>query len=248
MLDGQAGRTGSAWPEYTGDNMCDPEADQLHLHHTALDRRLGIRGYIPEVMDVLKCHQDIQVGRGTGLMLKYAATYLPKFSDGPGKELMDDSSSGYGAARRVLFTFHPGEPAMWMLLAAQNFPMFFMGGTMTPLVAPHPGMPKKPGYVTLYETAQWRGEMCLLEYLRKVNKQGGILEHIRKAHKKADDGTTLENFALRYETFGEKVIAAEMVSISNDKRLDCNCMCCKWFFQNLSCSMGVGLLSQDCQS
>ena len=226
VLDGQAGRTGSAWPEHAGDNMCDPETDQLHLHHTALDRRLGIRGYIPEVMDVLKCHQDIQVGRGTGLMLKYAATYLPKFSDGPGKELMDDSSSGYGAARRVLFTFHPGEPEMWMLLAAQNFPMFFMGGTLMPIVAPHPGMPKKPGYVNLYEAAQWRGEMCLLEYLRKVNKKGGILEHIRKAHKKADDGATLENFALRCETFGEKVIAAEMVSMSNDKRLDCDSMCC----------------------
>ena len=63
-------------------------------------------------------------------MLKYAATYLHKFSDGPG-----------------LFTFHPGEPEMWLLLASQTFPMFFLGGTMRPIIAPHPGMLAKPEYV-----------------------------------------------------------------------------------------------------
>ena len=217
VLDGQTGRTGSGWPLHAAPNQYDAEQDRLRLHHTALDKRLGVRGYIPAVLDVLKCHQDLQVGRGSGLMLKYTATYLPKFSDGPGKELMDDSSSAYAAARRVLFTYHPGEPEMWLHLANQNFPLFFMGGTIRPIIAPHPGMAEKPEYVRQYEAAEWRGEMTLLEYLRKVNDKGAILEHIRKAHRESGGGVSLETFAVRFEPFGEKVIAAEMVSMLNDK-------------------------------
>ena len=208
VLDGQAGRTGSGWPQHAGASRWDESPQKLKLHHSVLDKRLGIRGYIPEVLDVLKCHQDLQVEYGTGLLLKYTATYLPKFSDGPGKELMDDASSGYAAARRV---------EMWLLLAGQSFPMFFMGGTMQPIIAPHPGMEPKPQYVLQYEAATWRADMTLLEYLRKVNKRGEILEHIRKAHKERGEAVSLEVFTVRFETFGEKVIAAEMVSMLNGK-------------------------------
>ena len=88
---------------------------------------------------------------------------------------------------------------------------------MRPIIAPHPGMPAKPDYVCQYETATWRGEMTLLEFLRKVNAKEAILEHIRKAHIASGSTTSLETFALRYEPFGEKVIAAEMVSMMNDK-------------------------------
>ena len=82
-------------------------------------------------------------------------------------------------------------------------------------------MAQRPKYVDQYETAKWRGSMCLLEFLRKVNGKGQILEHIRKAHAKSGAACSLESFAVRYETFGEKVIAAEMVSMLNDKRLRC---------------------------
>ena len=77
-------------------------------------------------------------------------------------------------------------------------------------------MPAKPEYVCQYEAAAWRGEMTLLEFLRKVNTKGAILEHIRKSHRSSGADITLEEYALRYETFGEKVIAAEMVSMMND--------------------------------
>eukprot|EP00971_Amphidinium_carterae_P144005 2853588-Amphidinium_carterae.4 len=176
VLDGQAGRTGS-------------ETDKVHLRHSKDDKRLGIRAYSPELLDVIKSHQDVQVERGSGLLLKYAATYLPKFSDGPGKGLMDDSSTAYGAARRVLFTFHPGEAEMWLLLANQLHPSFFMGGTMFHIVAPCPGMWPKPDYVLKDEASTWRAEMCLLQFLRKCNKDGNILDHIRKAHR--DSGSTI---------------------------------------------------------
>ena len=78
VLDRQAGRTGSSWPVRDQENAYADGTDRLVLRHTAQDKLLGIRAYIPEVMDVLKC-------------------------------LMDSASSAYGAARRVLFTFHsPG--------------------------------------------------------------------------------------------------------------------------------------------
>ena len=105
----------------------------------------------------------------------------------------------------------------WRARASPCSPMFFMGGTMMPIIAPHPDMDRKPAYVQLYEEALWRGEMTLLEYLRKVNSKGGILEHIRKVHFKSGQMQDLETFAVKFQTFGEKVIAAEMVSMTNDK-------------------------------
>ena len=220
VLDGQPGRGGSAWPVMEGPSFYNAQAEKVQLHHTPEDKRLGIRGYSPDIMAVLKCHQDAQLERGSGHMIRYSTSYLAKFSDGPGKELMDDQSSGYSAARRVLFTMHPGEPEMWMQLASQNFPMFFMGGTMEPIIAPHPGMPNKPAYVERYEVSTWRGDnMSLLDFLRRSNNKGNILEHIRKAQLKDPQGRDLNTFAQDFQPFGEKIIAAEMVSMLNDKRL-----------------------------
>ena len=220
VLDGQPGRGGSGWPVMEGPSFYDEHAEKVQLHHTKEDKKLGIRAYCPEVLDVLKCHQDAQLERGSGHMIRYSTSYLAKFSDGPGRELMDDQSSGYGAARRVLFTSHPGEPEMWMQLASQNFPMFFMGGTMEPIIAPHPGMSRKPAYVERYEQSSWRGDgMCLLDFLRKTNNKGDVLEHIKKAHLKDPRGRDLDTFARHFQPFGEKIIAAEMVSMLNDKRL-----------------------------
>ena len=58
--------------------------------------------------------------------------------------------------------------------------------------------------------------MCLLEFLRKSNNTGKIVEHIRKEHARSGSRQSLEAFAVCFETFGEKVIATEMVSMLND--------------------------------
>ena len=63
--------------------------------------------------------------------------------------------------------------------------------------------------------------MTLLDFLRKTNTKGHILEHIQKAYRKAPQTMSLEAFARSYRTFGEKIIAAEMVSMLNDKLLGC---------------------------
>ena len=158
-------------------------------------------------------------GRGRGLLMRYVATYNTKFSGSFHNELLGDTgASGYTMALRVLSTLHPSEPEMWTSLFKQNFPNFVLGGTMQPIVAPWPTMPQKPDFVQLYETCGWRGEdMSLLEFLRKSNSSGDVVHWLQKAHSKADTALDLAAFAQQHRTFGEKIIAAETVSIFNDK-------------------------------
>ena len=222
VLDGQAGRTGSGWPVHAGASDFTPEG-YLRLHHTEDDSDMGIRAYDFEEMDVMKFHQDNMVPNehlgGRGLLLRYISSYLSKFSTSLFPDLLDDTgSTGYGMAIRILSTYQPGEPEMRLLLAAQIFPQFFMGGTVRPLQAPWPGMPEKPKFVELYEACPWRGDhMSLLEWLRKTNANGDILTWIKKAHARSSSDESLFEFARSCETRGEKVIAAETVRIFNDK-------------------------------
>ncbi|CAE7199337.1 pif1 [Symbiodinium natans] len=194
-LDGQAGRTGSGWPLHEGESCFTPEG-YLRLRHTETDSDMGIRAYDVEEMDVMKFHQDHVVPN----------------------EHLDGRSTGYGMAIRTLSTYQPGEPEMWLALAAQLLPQFFLGGTMRPAQAPWPGMPDKPQFVEQYETCAWRSEhMSLLEWLQKTNDKGEIVSWVKKAHARHGAGMSLTEFACSCETKGEKVIAAETVRIFNDK-------------------------------
>ena len=51
----------------------------------------------------------------------------------------------------------------------------------------------------------------------QVSKEGAILEHLGKAYLWTDQSISLEDFAVRYETFGDKIVASQMVSMQNDK-------------------------------
>ena len=59
--------------------------------------------------------------------------------------------------------------------------------------------------------------MTLLEFLRKSNASGDVVAWLQKAYAAADTALDLGAFASVFQTFGEKVIAAEVVSIFNDK-------------------------------
>ena len=59
--------------------------------------------------------------------------------------------------------------------------------------------------------------MTLLEYLRKSNAAGEVVAWIQKAHAAADTALDLGEFASACPTFGEKIVAAETVSIFSDK-------------------------------
>ncbi|MCR9130916.1 MAG: hypothetical protein NXI12_15530, partial [Alphaproteobacteria bacterium] len=192
------------------------------------DKEAGFRAFFPETLEVTKCHQDVLHGNGHGLLLKYVSTYTPKFSDSFAREWLNDEASAFSVARRVLFDYQPAEPEMWLYLAAQQFPPCKYGGTMTPFLAPWPGMAEKPAAVTLYEQCPWRREsMSLLEYMRKSNKDGEIAQWLVRAFRQtpAYDKTAaaeeqrraLVAFANEAAVQGEKLIACDVLSIFNDR-------------------------------
>jgi len=115
---------------------------------------------------------------------------------------------------------------MWLQLAARDFPVFRMGGTFHPIIAPYHGMETKPDFIQCYEDSEWRSiDVTLLEYLRKSNKVGRIICYIVDAYRRENnltkkdkiDDEVLASFAQEFETSGEKVIAADMMWRMNDK-------------------------------
>lgn len=187
----------------------------------------GHRAYFPEVLEVLKCHQDVLHGSATwqGLLLKYVATYAPKFSDSFAREWLNDEASAFSVARRVLFDYQPGEPEMWLYIFAQLIPPCRSGGTLFPLICPYPGM-EEPYASTkrvleAYEACTWRGDaMCLLDFCRKTNDKGEIHRWVKDLHKSTggEDGTlTLQEFAKVCPMKGQKLVACDMLSVFNDR-------------------------------
>ena len=220
-LGSQPSRGTSAWPVHTSESAFDDTTDKVRLHHTSHDFGAGLRAYFPVVLEALRCHQDVQLVHGRGLLMKYVAKYVPKFSDSFSNEWLSDESSDYALARKILFDYHPLEPEMILQMAMQHFKASFTSGTMFPIVTPYPGMAKKPGYVERYEECTWRGEaMTLLEYLRKANVQGGVEKYIRDARKKAlpeDKDISEEAFARQFTPRGQKLVAAECYWRMNDR-------------------------------
>ena len=171
-------------------------------------------------MEITKCHQDALLGNDRGPLLKYCATYTPKFSDAFQKEWLADEASAFSVARRVLFDYKPCEPEMWLYLAAKTFPPCRYSGTMEELRAPWPGMKEeaRPKIVQLYQESAWRRkDMSLLEFARKTNKKGEVAQWILHKRKKQGSAESLEDFANGCQMEGEKLIAVEMVSVFNDR-------------------------------
>ena len=75
---------------YEGSSHWDPDASRLMLRHTEEDRCAGRRGYLPDVVEVLKCHMDVQFKNsehsGRWVLGRYVSTYVAKFSDSMAQE------------------------------------------------------------------------------------------------------------------------------------------------------------------
>jgi hypothetical protein len=152
------------------------------------------------------------------LILKYVSKYVLKFSDSFAQDWLNDDASTYAVCRKILFDYHPLEPEMWLQMAAQWFPQGFSDGTTIPILAPYPGMETKPSFVERYEDCTWKGRMTLLEYLRKSNDEGEIIQWVRKKYNNINHPQeTLEQFARRCPMRGEKSIAADTVWRFNDR-------------------------------
>ena len=128
----------SRWPLHDDLPQFDPA--WRRLPHTEHDAAHGVRGYFPDVMDALRCHQDLQSRQGRGLLLAYVAKYVAKWSDSSYDEWMSDASCVTGLCRKVLFEYHPLEPEM-VLQLTQGLRQWEFGTAMTgrrSARAPHP--------------------------------------------------------------------------------------------------------------
>ena len=161
----------SRWPVHVRENVFDAESQQLQLRHTAGDAAEGVGGYFPDVMDSLRCHQDLQMAQGRGLLLAYVAKYVAKWSDSSYEEWFSDQASVTSLCRKVLFEYHPLEPEMVLQLTQATFRQWEFGtaqGGCRSLRAPRPTAPvdEQPAIVQAYMNSRWRRDaMCLLEFL-----------------------------------------------------------------------------------
>lgn len=94
-------------------------AELLRLHHPEDAFEAHCRAYVVDVLAALHCHVDVQASDGKAMLLKYCASYLPKFSDSFAAELLNDQASDFALARRILADYHPLQPEMVLQLAAQ---------------------------------------------------------------------------------------------------------------------------------
>ena len=222
VLGSQSSWSGSGWPLRDEASVYDPNAGLLFLHHSMEDYDNGIRGYMPDILGPLKSHMDAQASDGRGMLLRYCAGYVPKFSDSFGQEWLVDQASDYAVARRVLNEYHPLEPEMWLQLGSHLQPQVFAGGVIRRFVAPalgHDPADAMPAAVLQYVASQWRREdMTLLEFLRKTSRRGGPAQHLqRRWRREATDGEDVYAFANRAACRGETMAAIVAHSRLSDK-------------------------------
>ena len=211
----------SGWPVCEEPSRYDPEAGAWQLRHSENDHHAGLRPYLVDLMEVLRCHQDFQMCNDDGLLRAYVTKYVSKFSDAASEEWLNDSVDAVGIAATVLMRYKPLEPEMVLQLFGARFRQWHLStesGGKRDFVVPCPDQEPKCREVELYEAARWaRGCISLLDFLRKTTADGKICHWLKKTHASSGSAQTLEEFAASYRMQGEKVVAAETVSKFNDR-------------------------------
>jgi hypothetical protein len=201
------------WPVHAGASGWDPEARRLRLEHSAEDSKNGLRAYFTEIMDVLKSHQDLQVARDDqGVLRAYVAKYISKFSDSAQNDWLNDQAEANSIAATVLTRYHPCEPEMILQLFGGRFRQWSMtthSRGRRHFIVPVPDQERLPRVVDQYLAAPWaRGQLPLLDFLRKTTAKGEISGWLRRLHRDSGTAASLESFALDHVMQGEKVVAA----------------------------------------
>ena len=189
------------------------------LRHTRADKAVGLRAYFPDVLDALKCHQDLLIGEDkAGMLRQYITKYLAKFSNSASQEWLNDDAGATSIATTVLSRYHPLEPEMILQLFGARLRQWHfttVSGGKRDFVVPVPDADEPENHeVRLYERAAWaRGRVSLLDFLRKTNTDGEVCAWLKKKHAaQGREGEALGEFAARYEMEGKKVVAADLVS------------------------------------
>ena len=127
VIGSQEDRTGSTpWPIHKGESCWDSKQSTYVLEHTSTDHAKGLRAYVKDVMEGLRCHQDIQFDCEGGALRAYLAKYVPKFSDSITDDILDDEAQlgGDATAAGVLARYKPLEPEMVLQMHAARFRQF----------------------------------------------------------------------------------------------------------------------------
>ena len=188
VLDSQQDYKDSKRPVREEPSAWDPVTETLELKRTEEDKAHHIRAYMKPTMEITKCHEDVQHGATTdgqrGNHLHYVATYSMKASSSVEEEWLNSGASAQNAASGLLRGLRFMAPEMVLTLAQERFPQVKLSGTVVDIMAPSLGIDTKPTFVTTYEESQWRREdMNLLEFMRKTNKDGSIIDYIVQEHK-----------------------------------------------------------------
>ena len=205
-----------------GPTEWDEEKGIWQLQHRAADKQKGLRAFIPEVMDVLRCHQDFQFCDDDAMLRRYVTKYVSKFSDSASDEWLNDANDAVTIATNVLMRYHPMEPEMVLQLFGGRFRQWHistLGGGKRDFNVPWPDKTPLPREIARYEAATWAaGRISLLDFLRKSNEAGDISQWLKKKHKdEAAEGMPLEDFAANFPMQGEAVVAAETLSRLSDR-------------------------------
>ena len=212
----------SGWPIHEGPSGFDQESRCFRLQHLPGDSAVGLRAYILEIMDVLRCHQDFLVSDDEyGILRAYVTKYVSKFSDSAQEEWLNDNASIGSMAATVLNRYKPYEPEIVLQLCGSKFRQWMMStssGGKRSFVVPLPDADHQPMEVMHYLSSEWAcGYISLNDFLRKTNAKGKICNWLKKIHENTETEDSLEEFACSYKMRGEKVVAAEMLSRLNDR-------------------------------
>lgn len=207
---------------WTGASTTDETTGEVHLHHTESDHRQGLRAFYAPLLEVTKCHQDVQIDAGgQSNYAAYTAKYAPKFSDALHEELLNDDVDGNSLAASVLSRYKPSCPEMVLQMCGSIFHQWHVTtaskGKRNLLVPPLDAAAGHPD-VERYMQSSWRGDdMALLDYLRKTNDAGDIAGWLKDRWVAAGRPGTLEQFANTYTCDGEKIVVCSMGSRLRDK-------------------------------
>ncbi|CAJ1334824.1 unnamed protein product, partial [Effrenium voratum] len=225
----------SGWPQRerpTAVERAGEGAELLRLHHPEDAFEAHCRAYVVDILAALHCHVDVQASDGKAMLLKYCASYLPKFSDSFAAELLNDQATDFALARRILADYHPLQPEMVLQLAAQQLPQFLTKAVVKKISVPLPwrdrgGLPL-PKWLANYMTCTWRAPaMTCLEFLRKAGPDGQIQQRYRRIHKHLRVEAPLEEWINVCAESGEVLVSPVFYTRLGDE------YCGQWLLLNV---------------
>ena len=150
----------------------------LKLHHTSEDHRHGVRAFLLDIMDTLKCHQDFQVADEHSALMSYVSKHTAKFSDSMQGELLNDDADGNSIAPSPLNRYRTYEPEMALQLFGARFRQWrisTLGGGKRSFSVPLPDATEMPEEIRMYQECAWKGaKTTLLDFLRKTTNTGEV--------------------------------------------------------------------------